>query len=133
MKNQEKEGQKPTESELEILRLLWAQGPSTVRQVHEALLQQRDTKKDVVYTTTLKTLQNMYDKRLVGREEAGRGHSYHALVSEESVQTNLIDKLLDAAFGGSAMKLVMQLLGKHQASPEELQAIRKLLEEKGKQ
>jgi BlaI family transcriptional regulator, penicillinase repressor len=119
---------KPTEAELEILRVLWANGPSTVRVVYDA---QVANNKDVVYTTTLKIMQNMLEKGLVRREEAGRGHVYEAVATEESVQKKLIDRLLDTAFGGSAMKLVMQVLGNHQASEEELQQIRKLLDQKG--
>ena len=120
---------KPTEAELEVLKVLWANGPSTVRFVYDTLVSATEAK-EVVYTTTLKIMQNMHDKGLLSREEAGRGHVYTALVSEESVQTKLIDKLLDSAFGGSAMKLVMQLLGNHKTSEEELRQIREFIDKK---
>lgn len=117
---------KPTDAELQLLRVLWERGPSTVRQVHEAL----DTSRSTGYTTTLKLLQIMADKGLVGRDESERTHVYHAVASEEHTQRQLTQDLLDRAFGGSAMKLVMQALSSRKASREELAQIRALIEER---
>ncbi|MBT9391682.1 BlaI/MecI/CopY family transcriptional regulator [Hymenobacter sp. NST-14] len=114
---------KPTESELEILQVLWQHGPSTVRFVNDELSRRRD----VGYTTTLKLLQLMLDKGLVLRDDEARTHVYRAGVREEETQGLLLDKFVDAAFGGSAMKLVMQALGNRRTSREELAQIRRLL------
>ncbi len=117
------EGIKPTESELEILQVLWTLGKASVRQVNDELSKVRD----IGYTTTLKLLQIMFDKKLVSRTEEGRYHVYEAAVSEQATQQLLVDKFVDTAFRGSAMKLVMQALGNHQASQEELDEIKKLI------
>ncbi len=117
---------KPTEAELEVLQVLWKSGPSTVKEVHDILA----TSKEVGYTTTLKIMQNMFEKKLVKREPAGRSHVYEALVTEEDTQKKLLDKFLHTAFGGSAMKLVMQALGNHNPSKEEIESIRKILNQK---
>ncbi len=117
------EGIKPTESELEILQVLWTLGKASVRQVNDELSKVRD----IGYTTTLKLLQIMFDKKLVSRTEEGRYHVYEAAVSEQATQQLLVDKFVDTAFRGSAMKLVMQALGNHQASQEELAEIKKLI------
>ncbi|GAB2549366.1 BlaI/MecI/CopY family transcriptional regulator [Spirosoma aerophilum] len=114
---------KPTDSELEILHILWADGPSTVRQVHDKLSQGRD----IGYTTALKLMQIMHEKGFLSREEDGRSHTYTALVSEEDTQRNLVDRFVETAFRGSASKLVMQVLGQHKASREELDEIKNLL------
>ena len=114
---------KPTESELEILSVLWKTGPSTVRTVNEIL----NEKKDVGYTTTLKFMQIMTDKGLLVRDENSRTHIYKPLIMQEEVQSHLLDKLLQTAFGGSAKKLVMQALGNHDASSEELKEIKELI------
>ena len=115
---------KPTESELEILQVLWERGPSTVRQVNEQLSQA----KEVGYTTTLKLMQIMHEKVLLSRTEEGRYHVYQALVSEEETQRHLLDRFVDTAFRGSAMKLVMQALGNQQATADELDELRRLLD-----
>ena len=115
---------KPTDAELEILHVLWANGPSTVRQVHEKLSQSRD----IGYTTALKFMQIMNEKGLLSREEDARSHTYKALVSEEDTQRNLVDRFVETAFRGSASKLVMQVLGQHKASREELDEIKNLLD-----
>jgi predicted transcriptional regulator len=115
---------RPTDAELAILRVLWERGPSTVRQVHDATSARRPTG----YTTTLKLLQIMADKRLVERDERDRSHVYSARVSEAQAQRQLTEDLLDRAFGGSAMKLVMQALSSRRASAEELAEIRKLID-----
>jgi BlaI family penicillinase repressor len=117
---------RPTDAELAILRVLWSRGPSTVRQVHDVLSAERPT----AYTTALKMLQIMTEKGLVRRDETDRSHIYHARLSEEHTQRQLVRDLLDRAFGGSASKLVMQALATKRASAEELGEIRKLIESK---
>jgi predicted transcriptional regulator len=116
---------RPTDGELEILRVLWERGPSTVRQIHEILTAARPTG----YTTVLKLLQIMTDKRLVLRDESERSHVYRARLAEAETQRQLVGDLLDRAFGGSAAKLVMQALAARKASPQELDEIRRLLKE----
>ena len=115
---------RPTDAELAILRVLWDLGPSTVRQVHDVLGRDRPT----AYTTALKLLQIMAEKGLVTRDERERTHIYHARVSQEQTQRQLVRDLLDRAFGGSSSKLVMQALAARRASPEELGEIRRLLD-----
>ena len=115
---------KPTDAELAILRVLWSRGPSTVRQVHDALTGERATG----YTTALKLLQIMSEKGLVARDETDRSHVYSAMLSEGETQRQLLDDLLGRAFGGSATKLVMQALSASKASAEELTEIRSLIE-----
>ena len=111
---------KPTDAELEILSVLWEHGPSTVRFVNDQLNERRE----VGYTTTLKFLQIMREKGLVSRNTEGRTHIYEAALSQHQVQEQLINKLVDTAFGGSAQKLVMQALGRSKSSKEELEAIK---------
>ena len=115
---------KPTDAELTIQRVLWARGPSTVRQVHDELATARSTG----YTTTLKLLQIMAEKGLVRRDESDRTHVYAARATEEQTQKQLTQDLLDRAFDGSAMKLVMQALSSRRSSREELDEIRELLD-----
>jgi predicted transcriptional regulator len=117
---------KPTESELEILQILWQNGPSSVRFVNEELSKSRD----VGYTTTLKLMQIMFEKKLLSRTEEGRYHLYKAEIEEEATQINLLEKFVDATFRGSAMKLVMQALGNHDSSKEELEEIKRIIESK---
>jgi predicted transcriptional regulator len=114
---------RPTDAELDILRVLWSRGPSTVRQVHDVLSAHRD----FAYTTTLKLLQLMTEKGVTAREEDGRVHVYRAAAAQEQTQRHLIRDLLDRAFGGSAAQLVMQALAERPASREELREIRRLL------
>jgi predicted transcriptional regulator len=115
---------RPTDAELAILRILWARGPSTVRQVYEALSEDRE----LGYTTALKLLQVMTDKGLTTREPLGaQQHVYRARYSETQTQRQLLKDLLERAFGGSMSQLVMQALATKRASPEELRAIRELL------
>ena len=116
---------RPTDAELSILRVLWAKGPSTVRQVQETLDRARKTG----YTTVLKFLQIMTEKGLVVRDESDRSHVYQARWGEEQTQRQLIGDLLDRAFGGSARKLVMQALAAKKTSPDELAEIRRVLDE----
>lgn len=115
---------RPTDAELAILRVLWELGSATVRQVHDVLLRERPT----AYTTALKLLQIMTEKGLVRRNETDRTHVYHARLTEEQTQRQLVRDLLDRAFGGSASKLVMQALAARRATPEELTEIRRLIE-----
>lgn len=117
---------KPTESELEILQVLWQSGPSTVRFVHERLSEQSE--REVGYTTTLKLMQIMVDKGLATRNTDNRVHIYEAAVSESATQQQLLDKFVESAFRGSAVKMVMQALGHHQASAKELEEIKALIE-----
>ena len=121
---------KPTDSELEILQILWQSGPSTVKSVNERL----NEKKETGYTTTLKLLQIMFEKELVIRNEEERSHVYSAAIEEGDIQKALVDRLLESAFSGSAAKLVMQAIGNSQTSKEELEQIRAYLTEieKGK-
>jgi BlaI family penicillinase repressor len=114
---------KPTDAELEILQVLWQDGPATVRTVNEQLSKSRE----VGYTTTLKIMQLMLEKGLVQRDDEGRSHIYRAAVREQDTQGLLLDRFVEATFGGSALKLVMQALGHRRTSPDELAQIRRLL------
>jgi predicted transcriptional regulator len=115
---------RPTDAELAILRVLWAHGPSTVREVHTAMADTRT----VAYTTTLKVLQVMTAKGLVLREERGPQHIYRARHSEQQMQRRLVRDLVDRAFGGSTSQFVLQALASRRTSPEELDEIRRLLD-----
>ena len=114
---------KPTEAELAILNVIWEKGPSTVRQVHEALKDERKTR----YTTTLKLMQIMNEKGLVVRDESSRTHIYQSRLDQQQIQRQIAGDLLERVFGGSAATLVMQTLAAKKASSEELAEIRKLL------
>lgn len=115
---------KPTESELEILKVLWSEGPSTVRDVNNAL----NTIREIGYTTTLKIMQIMTQKGSVKRDESSRTHVYSAAVKEAEIKDAMIDRLMDTAFSGSASQLVMQALGRGKTSPQELEKIKALIE-----
>jgi len=115
---------RPTDSELEILQVLWERGPSTVRQVHEQISQQRE----VGYTTILKLMQIMTEKGLAGRNTDQRTHIYRAAVTEAQTQQTLLRRFLDTTFRGSASKMVMQALGNRDTSPEELEEIKAFIE-----
>jgi predicted transcriptional regulator len=115
---------RPTDAELEILRVLWDRGPSTVREVQDELGKTRA----VGYTTVLKMMQIMAEKGLLDRDERERAHVYSPRASREATQQRLVSELLDRAFAGSASSLVMQALASRPADPEELAAIRRLLE-----
>ena len=115
---------RPTDAELAILRILWDRGPSTVRHVHDVLARDRQA----AYTTALKLLQIMTEKGLVERDERDRTHVYRARLGEEQTQRQLVRDLVDRAFGGSAMKLVVQALASRRASAEELRDIRKAID-----
>ena len=117
---------RPTDGELELLRILWRNGPSTVRDVHAALSAEKPR---TGYTTVLKLMQIMADKGLVSRDETNRAHVYRARVSEEQTERQLVRNLMDRAFGGSASRLVMHALSGRTASAEELAEIRQMLDE----
>ncbi|SFH16371.1 Predicted transcriptional regulator [Pedobacter insulae] len=114
---------KPTESELEILQVLWQKERCTVRDVHETL-----AKKDAGYTTTLKLMQIMHEKGLVERDTTAKTHVYKALLNQEKTQQQLVNKMIDNVFNGSAARLVMQALGNQSASKEEIELIKDYLE-----
>lgn len=126
MKRQKKNPQpRPTDAELELLRVLWENGASTVRAVHEAL----DAHKGVGYTTTLKLLQNMTEKGFCVRDDSQRSHIYRAVIKEAPTQRRLVSEFLHKAFGGSSQALVMQVLNSKKASREEIAEIRELLDQ----
>ncbi len=116
---------KTTDSELEILEILWKTGTATVRQVNEELEYKG---KNVGYTTTLKMMQIMTEKGLLDRDMDGRTHIYRPLIQAGTARNALIDRVANAAFGGSAMKMVLQALGNHKATPEELDEIKALID-----
>ena len=122
---------KPTESELEILNILWYKDTATVREVHEELAKS----KDVGYTTTLKLMQIMHEKGLVKRDESMRTHIYQPAVNREKTQKHLLDKMIDSLFGGSSTQLVLQALGNGDSkiSAEELEKIQTLINNLKKQ
>jgi predicted transcriptional regulator len=115
---------KPTESELEILQVLWKNGQSTVRDVHEELAKS----KDAGYTTTLKLMQIMLEKGLVERDATAKTHLYKALATREQAQKTALDKIISTVFKGSTSDLVIQALGNHRASKDEIEAIKSYLE-----
>jgi len=116
---------RPTDAELAILRVLWERGASTVREVTDALQEDRGTG----YTTALKLLQIMTEKGLVRREDSQRTHVFEAVLPAEATQRQLVNDLLERAFGGSAQQLVVQALSAKKASREELAEIRRMLDE----
>ncbi|HLM48237.1 MAG TPA: BlaI/MecI/CopY family transcriptional regulator [Myxococcaceae bacterium] len=116
---------RPTDAELGILRVLWERGPSTVRDVHEALSQGAE---GTGYTTVLKLMQIMTEKGLVERDESQRAHVYRTRATQQKTQRQLVTDLLDKAFGGSPAQLAMQALSTKKASAEELAELRKLLD-----
>ena len=116
---------KPTESELEILQVIWKKGQCTVRDVHEELTKS----KDAGYTTTLKLMQIMHDKGLVERDTTSKTHLYKAIISREQAQNTALDKILDTVFKGSTADLVIQALGQHRASKDEIDAIKDYLKQ----
>jgi BlaI family transcriptional regulator, penicillinase repressor len=115
---------KPTESELEILQVLWDKGQATVREVHEELA----AIKDSGYTTTLKLMQIMFEKGIVKRDDSSKTHIYQPNVSRESTQKQMVGKMVNSLFGGSSTQLVMQALGNATPSKDELDVIQKMLD-----
>jgi BlaI family penicillinase repressor len=116
---------KPTDSEMEILNILWDKGPGTVRDVHEVL----QKNKDAGYTTTLKLMQIMHDKKLLTRNVSAKSHVYTANVSQQKTQGQMLKRMIDNVFNGSASQLVMQALGDHKTDKKELEEIKRYLEE----
>jgi predicted transcriptional regulator len=116
---------RPTDAELEILTVLWSRGPSTVREVHEAIAARKPTQ----YTTVLKLMQIMAEKGLLRRDERQRAHIYETARPQEQTQRQLAGDLLRRAFNGSAKGLMMGALSSRKASREELSELRKLLDE----
>lgn len=119
----------PSDFELEILQILWAHQPTTVRFVFEQI----SLKRDLGYTTVLKQLQRMADKRVVQRELKGKTHYYSAVHKQEDIQSNMFQRFLANVYQGSAMKLVMHALGQKQTSQEEVEALQKWVEAQKKQ
>jgi BlaI family transcriptional regulator, penicillinase repressor len=113
----------PTAAELEILNILWENEPLTVKEVHEKLVQN----KDIGYTTALKIMQNMTSKGFLNREPNGKNHLYFSIYKKEETRGRLLDRFLDATFGGSASNLVMQLLGNRKTSQNELDEIKHII------
>lgn len=116
---------KPTESELEILAILWKLKKASVRQIHDILSETKETG----YTTTLKLMQIMHAKGLVERNEQSRSHIYSPIRTEKETQKSLLKGFLSTAFGGSSKKLVMQALGQDRPSQEEINEIREFLDQ----
>ncbi|WP_343633407.1 BlaI/MecI/CopY family transcriptional regulator [Fluviicola sp.] len=116
----------PTKSELEILQVLWKNGPSTVRFVNDYLNEQ---KRAVQYTSTLKLMQIMTEKEMLLRDASSMKHIYSAAIEENQTKTVLLDKFIDTMFNGSSTNLMMQLLGNKKTSQEELDAIRAMLDQ----
>lgn len=118
---------KPTNSELEILQIIWKNGASTVREINEEL--SKDKGSAIGYTTTLKLMQIMHEKGLLERETSSRTHIYKALVSHSKTSQNILNSLIDNVFNGSAAQLVMQALSNNKSSREEIKMIKKYLDE----
>ena len=115
---------KPTEAELEILQILWERGQVTVREVNES----RSKIREVGYTTTLKLMQIMTDKGLLSRRKKGKSHVYKTRYSQSDTQKRMVDRVLQTAFQGSAMSLVLQVLGNKKTSQDELKRIKEYIE-----
>ena len=113
----------PTEAELEILKILWAQGPVSVRTVNEQL----NEKRPIGYTTTLKMMQIMNEKGLTERDTSARTHIYSAMIKEEATKSSMLNNLLSAAYNGSAKSLILNALGNHSTSQAELEEIKDLI------
>jgi predicted transcriptional regulator len=128
--NEQNRRPEPTRSELEILQVLWKQGPSTVRQVNDRLNEQ---KRAVQYTSTLKLMQIMVEKNILQRDESAMKHVYSAAVEEKTFKGLLLERFVDSLYDGSASSLMMQLLGNKKPSREELDQIRKMLDQLDKE
>jgi BlaI family transcriptional regulator, penicillinase repressor len=116
---------KPTEKELEILQILWEKGPAAVKDVHEALGGESTNG----YTTILKMMQIMLEKGLVTRQKSGKLHLYEAMVTQQTAQQQILDKMINTVFKGSAMQLVMSALGNNKSTKDELQEIKRYLDQ----
>lgn len=115
----------PTDSELEVLQILWQHGPQTVRFVNDEINKNREAG----YTTTLKIMQIMLDKGLLSKEIIDRSHIFTAKAEEEATQTEMVRQFVDNTFRGSAASLVMRLLGSNETTPEELDKIKQMINE----
>ena len=115
---------KPTDSELEVLALIWQRGALTVRQIHDQIKRSRD----IGYTTTLKIMQIMFEKDMLTRSKQGKTHLYNVVESQQKTQDGLVNKMVNTAFHGSAKDLVMQALGSTKTSKAELDEIRAYLD-----
>lgn len=120
----------PTKAELEILQVLWQHGPSTVRFVNDTLNEQ---KRAVQYTSTLKQMQIMVEKGLLGRDESSMKHVYHPLEEEQKTKSALLERFVDSMYNGSPSNLMIQLLGNKKASKKELQAIKDFINQLDKE
>lgn len=116
---------KPTDAELEVLKIFWELGPSTVREIHNELIKSKNSG----YTTTLKIMQIMCEKGILKRKQVKNSHVYEPIQKEEDTKKYLLNKFVNAVFQGSTSKLVMQLLGNKKSSAEEIEEIRKMLDE----
>ncbi|MES2062446.1 MAG: BlaI/MecI/CopY family transcriptional regulator [Bacteroidota bacterium] len=114
----------PTKTEMDVLRILWASGPSTVRFVHDKLNEQKEA---VIYTSTLKLMQVMKEKGMLDRDESQMKHVYKAVWEESTVKGNLLGRFVDTIYDGSASDLMIALLGNEKTSAEELKKIKELL------
>ena len=121
----------PTKTEMDVLQILWENGPSTVRFVHDKLNEQKEA---VIYTSTLKLMQVMKEKGMLNRDETNMKHIYSPALQEDKVKGNLLGRFVDSMFNGSASNLMVALLGNDKTSDEELKKMKELLEkmEKGK-
>jgi BlaI family transcriptional regulator, penicillinase repressor len=114
---------KPTESELEILQVLWQKKQATVREIHDEL----SKTKDAGYTTTLKLMQIMFEKGLLNRDDSARTHIYVPNLSQDVAQKHILNKMISTLFAGNSTSLVLQVLGNHKSSKQELQQIEDFL------
>lgn len=114
----------PTAAELEVLRVLWTRGPSTVRDVHEAL-----ASRNVRYTTVLKTMQVMHEKGLLARDDSQRSHVYGARLKQDATRRRMVREFMDRVFDGAAEQLVLHALSARDVTAEEVAEIRRLLDE----
>ncbi len=116
---------KPTSAELDILNVLWNAGPSSVREVHRNLSESRD----ILYTTTLKTMQVMYSKGLLHRDDSSRAHIYSPAVDQGDIEKTMLGGITDALFSGSTAKLIISALGHDKPTSNELDEIRKMIDQ----
>jgi BlaI family transcriptional regulator, penicillinase repressor len=116
----------PTKTEMDVLQVLWQYGPSTVRFVHDKLNEQKEA---VIYTSTLKLMQVMKEKGMLGRDESSMKHVYTAILQEEKVKGNMLGRFVDSMYNGSPSNLMMALLGNDKTSAEELEKIKELLKQ----
>jgi BlaI family penicillinase repressor len=114
----------PTKTEMDVLQVLWQYGPSTVRFVHDKLNEQKEA---VIYTSTLKLMQVMKEKGMLGRDESSMKHVYNAVLEEDKVKGNMLGRFVDSMYHGSPSSLMVALLGNDKTSAEELQKIKALL------